>query len=399
MTVMRGPRPLGFHLWTALATWTTSLGALPASRNGSLAWKESLRERAATIQPALAAAEPSALASAVEDEARLRLARFLDGIEAYRCHPYTRTLADPPVLWREGTTRVLDFGGEGAPVFVVPSLINRSTVLDLAPGRSLVRHLKAQGLRALLVDWDAPGAEERGFDLDAYIAGRLSRALAAAREAAGPPAVIGYCMGGNLALGLAAIEPRSMRSLTLLATPWDFHAERAVQHRSLPAMLEPFWPIFESVGEVPVDVLQMLFAALDPMLALRKFTAFAAMTPGSPEAEAFVALEEWANDGVPLAAKVARACLTRWYGANDTAKGQWRVAGTAVDPARIALPTLIVLPERDRIVPPATAAALAAEMPRARVLKTGLGHVGMVVGGKAEAEVWKPLTDWLAQPA
>ncbi len=393
-----GPRPLGYHLGTVLATYLSSLGALPLLRNGSLPWKPALEARAADLARDVRAAEPKKLAAALEREVRARTDRFLTGVEAYRHHPYRRALHDPPSIWVEGTTRLLDYGPpDGRPVLVVPSLINRAYVLDLAEGRSVLRHLSGRGLRPLLVDWGKPGARERGFDLDAYIAGRLERALDMALELTHEtPLVMGYCMGGDLALALATRRPRDVAGLALLATPWDFHAERPEQARALAALMAPLWPFIDQAGEMPVDLLQILFAGLDPYLALKKFQGFAALAPSSADAETFVALEDWANDGVPLAAPVAHACMAGWYGRNDTAHGEWRIAGHAVDPAAVAAPTLVIVPERDRIVPPKSALSLAHAIPGAKLVTTGLGHIGMVVGARAPAEVWAPLAAWLA---
>jgi polyhydroxyalkanoate synthase len=395
-----GPRPLPVHLAVAAATWGSSLAVLPALKSGSLPWKAALRSRAEALRSALEGVPPEAFAAAVEAEARRRFQHFLEGVEAYRHHTQRRAGEEPPAIWRAGTTRLLDYGGEGPAVLAVPSLINRAYVLDLAAERSLLRSLARQGFRVFLLDWDAPGATERGFTLDDYVAGRLVDAIdVAARHAGGPIRLLGYCMGGTLALAAALLARERVAALALLAAPWDFHAERPEQARALAASLAPFWPAFEALGEVPLDVLQTLFAALDPQLALRKFLAFAAQAPDSAEARAFVALEDWANDGVPLAVKVARQCLEGWYGANDTAEGRWRVAGRMIDPGALDVPTLVVVPERDRIVPPASAAALGTAIPGARTLRTGLGHVGMVVGGRAEAEVWRPLGGWLKAPS
>ena len=41
-------------------------------------------------------------------------------------------------------------------------------------------------------------------------------------------------------------------------------------------------------------------------------------------AEEYGWAEDWLNDGVPLAAAVARLCLGEWYGGNTTASGSWR---------------------------------------------------------------------------
>jgi polyhydroxyalkanoate synthase len=144
-------------------------------------------------------------------------------------------------------------------------------------------------------------------------------------------------------------------------------------------------------------VLQALFFGLDPFLAVRKFSRFAALGPGSAEARRFVALEDWLNDGVPLALPAARDCLARWYGGNEPGRGVWRIAGRPVDPGRVALPAYVVVPARDRIVPPASAAALAAALPNAVRQNPALGHIGMVVGGGAEEHVWRPLAEWLGR--
>lgn len=398
-----GPRPLALHLSCALATWLSWPAALPLARSGSLAWRPELAREAEGLAPSLARAAPEALALALAAEVRGRLDELLKGIAAYHAHPYRRRLKDQPVLWREGSSSLFDYGGAGAqrrraiPVLVVPSLINRGYVLDLSHRRSLLRTLAARGFRPLLLEWGAPGAVERGFGLSDYIAGRLERALDAALEAAGAPvAVLGYCMGGLIALALALRRVSEMRALALLATPWDFHADGGAQARRIALLAGPLEAVLQGLGELPVDLIQALFAGLDPLQVARKFRAFARLKGQGEAAEDFVALEDWLNDGIPLAAPVARECLMGWYGENTPARGLWRVAGAPVRPEELALPALVVVPLSDRIVPPASAEALAAALPRTRRLAVPLGHVGMVASAKAPALLWEPLARWLA---
>jgi polyhydroxyalkanoate synthase len=431
-----GPRPLPAHLAAAIWTWTSSQAAWPAWKNGWLPWKEPggkadpaspgdqpagnpQAARREGLRREIANADPNGFAAALQRETTRRHLDLLRGIQAYRAHPYTRALSDPPTLWQEGTTRLLDYGQcpeatdpNGTPLLVVPSLINRAYILDLKPELSLLRHLAGLGFRPMLVDWDRPGAAERGFSLTDYIAGRLERALDAACAAAGRPMpVIGYCMGGLLALALAERRRRDVTALVLLATPWDFHADpeagttaagahsQAPQARVAATGAQALEPAMQTLGYLPVDALQTLFQGLDPLTGVRKFLTFARLNPDSPKAETFVALEDWLNDGVPLAAPVARECLYGWYGRNDTAGGRWRIAGRPVDPGRVRQPALCLLPAQDRIVPPASAAALGAALPNAEVQSPALGHIGMVVSGKAKAEAWAPLVDWLNRAA
>src|SRR5205085_8343558 len=158
-------------------------------------------------------------------------------------------------------------------------------------------------------------------------------AAAKARELAGAPiAILGYCMGGLLALALALRRPADTTCLALLATPWDFHAERPAQAQLL-GELAQWLPVFFGAAEpLPVSVIQSLFLALDPFLAERKFIRFGTLDPDGAAARAFVALEDWINDGVPLARQVAVECAQSWYRDNAPAHGRWEIGGRPVRP-------------------------------------------------------------------
>jgi polyhydroxyalkanoate synthase len=339
------------------------------------------------------------VAAALDREIAHRAASYLTGLEAYRRHPFRRQDEEPPVLWREGTTRLLDYGRDaaGPVVLVVPSLINRYYVLDLLPERSFLRHLAAEGLRPVVVDWGAPGSGERDFDLTDYIMVRLDTAFTAASGIGAPIAVVGYCMGGLLALALALRRQEEFGCLALLATPWDFHGERASQARMLAAIAEYFAFLSDAHGSVPVDVIQGLFFTLAPFTAERKFTRFSALDPEGEEARAFVAVEDWLNDGVPLAPRVARDCARFWYGDNEPGRGLWRVGGERVDPELLHRPALVVVPRRDLIVPPSSAEPLAARLGAATVLRPSLGHVGMMAAARAPSMLWNPIAEWLKE--
>jgi poly(3-hydroxyalkanoate) synthetase len=374
---------------------------VPGSPNWNSGWPRSKagQVEAARIARALANLEPGAPGSESSGPEAFRAAvlrrlwredaALLRGLAAYRRHPYARTLPDPPVLWSEGSARLLDYGGTGRPVLFVPSLVNRHYVLDLDEGASLMRHLAGRGFRPLLLDWGWPGPVERRFTLTDHIAGRLERALMAA-----PAGLVlaGYCMGGLLALAAALRRPDRVAALALLATPWDFADP---QSRGLSRLLPGLEPLMEPANALGIDVLQSLFAMLDPYGIARKFRAFARLDPASDRARRFVALEDWLNDGIPLAAPVARETIGGWYGENTPGRGEWAVAGLPVIPGDWRGPTFVAVPARDRIVPPGSALPLAAAIPGAVVHIAQAGHIGMVAGQGAEAALWRPLGDWL----
>ena len=104
----------------------------------------------------------------------------------------------------------------GPPVLFVPSLINPPNVLDMGD-RSLLRWLSGRGRRVLLLDWGWPGADRRTMS----VAGHVEQILLPLMGALGEPVdLVGYCLGGTMALAAAQLGPA--RSVATIAAPWHF---------------------------------------------------------------------------------------------------------------------------------------------------------------------------------
>lgn len=383
----RGPRPLLLHLSLA---WLKSSSSIAGSLNWNSALPTSWLENP---EAAHQAPDPEQVRTAFEETLRADRA-LIAGIAAYRADPYMRDMRDPPVLWEEQESRLLDYGGSGPAVLFVPSLINRAYILDLMEGASALRWLAGQEIHPYLLDWGWPGEVERHFTLTDYIAGRLERALSVIP---GPVILAGYCMGGLLALAAAirAHGTGKISGLALLATPWDFHAEDPAGAKRIAEAVPALEPILQFNGTLPIDALNTLFAMVDPFGVGNKYRDYAAQDKTQLRARRFVAMEDWLADGVPLAAPVAREALSGWYGANTPGRGQWRVAGLAINPATLELPAFCAIPARDRLVPAASARALAEKLPKSHVIEPSAGHIGMVAGTNAESSLWRPFAAWV----
>jgi len=358
--------------------------------------------------------DPVRFSLAVDAEARRRLGSFLDGVVAYRAFQDHRAAPDPPVVWARGSTVLQDFADapddparrtrarDGPPILLVPSLVNRGYILNLTKGRGLAPYLAWRGLRPFLLEWGAPGPAERGFGIADYVGDRLDAAFDHVMETTGRrPLVLGYCMGGLLALALAQRRPEDVAGLALLAVPWDFHVEPegAAQGRLARALAPWIETVLATQDTLPVDVLQAAFASINPRALGRKFQVFGRLSRRSAAARQFVAVEDWLNDGIPLAGGVARETLSGWYGCNTPGRGMWTLNGQPVRPESLPIPAYVVVPAHDQIVPAASARALAQALPNAVVREPPLGHVGMIVGRRAVAMVHDPLVRWALRTA
>ena len=307
-------------------------------------------------------------------------AAVLAGLRAYQQAERAPRPPDMPVVARAGRAVLRDYGGAGPPAVFVPSLINPPFILDLAEGNSLLRWLSGRGARPLLVDWGNPGPGEN-LDIAGHVASIL---LPLIKQVGDPVHLVGYCLGGTMALG-AAMQAQ-LRSLTLIAAPWRFAGFGEQARAEIEALWRAARPTAEALGLVPMEVLQTGFWRLDPRRTVTKFEAFGHLDPASEAARSFVALEDWANGGAPLTYAAGRELFEDFVGADVTGRGQW-----IGEPARLRVPTLEFVSLHDRIVP----AASSARLPNERLL--GLGHVGMIVGSRARQRLWEPLAAALSQ--
>lgn len=272
-----------------------------------------------------------------------------------------------------------------APVIFIPSLINPPQVLDLSEGRSMLRHMAAAGHDAYLVDWGSPDTQDAGLGLADHVTERLIPMM---KSLPRPPILVGYCLGGSLALGAAVVA--DVEAVATIAAPWQFDGFPDADRDLIGTLWRGAKATSERLGYVPMEVLQSGFWAMDPARTIRKYAAFLDMEPGSEEERAFLAVEDWANGGPPLTFAAGRELFESFYGNNLPGRGEWQIDGRTIDPASLELPTFSVRSATDRIVPATAAPDLADGF------TLQLGHVGMIVGSRARQLLWNPLSLWLS---
>ena len=113
------------------------------------------------------------------------------------------------------------------PLLIVPPVINKFYVMDLAPGRSMVEYLVGQGLQVFMISWRNPDARHAQWDLDTYGQAIVDAMDAAARITGSEQTLLaGACSGGIIAAMVAAHlahtgQQDRMAALTLMVTVLD----------------------------------------------------------------------------------------------------------------------------------------------------------------------------------
>ena len=300
----------------------------------------------------------------------------LAGLRAYERAPREERRPPKPEVTRVGGAALRDHGGSGPPLVLVPSLINPPRILDLDEQVSLTGAIARMGRRTLLLDWGKADARA-----DLSVAGHVKELLLPLLRSIGEPvALIGYCLGGTMAI--AAANLIAVERLATIAAPWHFAAYPDGSRRALADMWRHSEAAAKQLGALPMEVLQAAFWSLDPERTVRKFAAFGSLDPESADARRFVELEEWANEGEPLPFDAARELIEDLFERDLPGSGKW-IGGDRLD-----VPCLHLTAEHDRIAPAATA-------PAGEKVAIASGHVGMIVGS-ARARLHEALRTFLA---
>ena len=263
-------------------------------------------------------------------------------------------------------------------MILVPSLINPPRVLDLDEEVSLTAAIGRMGRQAILLDW-GKADERKALSVAGHVEELLQPLLRSMNE---PVALIGYCLGGTMAIAAANLV--EVERVATLAAPWNFARYPESSTRALQDMWRHSSNAAEALGALPMEVLQAAFWSLDPERTVRKFAEFGRLEPASAEARRFIELEEWANEGEALPYPAARELVEDLFGRDLPGSGAWQVGGRAVSD-KLAVPTLHLTADRDLIAPPQTAAS-------GEVVAIASGHVGMIVGSaraRLHAELWR----------
>ena len=329
-------------------------------------------------------------------EVSQKLLQFTQGMHRYNRSLYQRSLPTPDVIWKKGSCTLVDYAPNqpSCPIVLfVPSLINRSYILDITQKRSILRYLAQQDLHPILLDWGDPGPEEFGLSVNEYVTHRLDEALSFVSNTRQPIILAGYCMGGLMALASAIRNPDIVHGLSLLATPWDFQAKGFIQLPLQDQQAQWLAHILDYTGFIPKEMVQTLFTMLHPAMFASIYDKFSSQQ--DYHSESFMTIEHWINDGVAVTSHAIKQCVMDFGKENQLLHHAWDIHETIIDPSSFTRTSFTISPTQDTIVPPASMKPLIEALPNNTVLRPNTGHIGMVVGKEARNTIWEPFATWV----
>jgi polyhydroxyalkanoate synthase len=240
------------------------------------------------------------------------------------------------------------------PILILPAWIMKYYILDLSPHNSLVKWLVAQGHTVFIVSWLNPGQKDRNLSMDDYY--RLGALAALDAIRARIPRVkihlVGYCLGGTLAMiAAAAIRKQGkkfLKSLSLLAAQGDFTEAGDLTLFMTESEVSYLENMMWDQGYLDTKQMAGSFQMLRSYDLIWSKMVDDYMTG---KERGMVDLLAWNADATRMPYKMHSEYLEKLFLKNQFAAGKYKVGKELVVPQDIDLPIFAVSAEQDHVAP------------------------------------------------
>ena len=301
------------------------------------------------------------------------------------------------------------------PLVLVPPLGVTTETFDLMPQRSLVRYMAASGFRTYLVDWGKPKKEHAHLGLKDYSYTMLGIALDKIRAHSGSQDVslMGWCMGGLLCLlHQGQVQDPAIRNIITVASPIDLESGRGViagvagagQSLNMAAQLVSSYTNLRMKAldparlALPPWATTLAFKLTDPVGSVTTYWDLVTRLSDREFVKSHSTTADYLNHMLLYPGGVIRDMAVKVVGEGQLATGRMDVGDQVAELDRIQSSLLAFAGETDILVPAEIAQKIVdivASKDKDFRLVPG-GHMGVIIGSKAQDAVWAQSVEWLA---
>ena len=286
------------------------------------------------------------------------------------------------------------------PLLVVYALINRETMLDLQPGRSVVQNLLNEGIDVYMIDWGYPTRKDRYLTIADHVNGYINNAVDFIRRTHSLDRInlMGICMGGSFSVMYSALHSEKIKNLITTVTPTNFDTDKGLLHHWM-KNIDPD-RLVDAYGNLPGDVMNFGFLLLNPArLMIDKYVGFLENMDDKKFVENFIRMEKWIFDSPDVPGETFRQFANDCYKKNLLIQSKLELEGRRVDLKQITMPLLNIYGQYDHLVPPEACELLTKKVGSKDVEDMCLptGHIGIYVSSKCQRELAPKIARWLRE--
>jgi len=286
------------------------------------------------------------------------------------------------------------------PLLVVYALINRETMLDLQPDRSVVKTFLQEGIDLYMVDWGYPTRKDRFLTIDDHVNGYMNNIIDFIRKKHHVPKInlMGICMGGSFCVMYSAQHPEKIKNLITTVTPTNFDTDKGLLHVWMKDIDTD--RMIRTFGNIPGDLMNFGFLLLNPArLMIDKYVGFMENMDNKDFVENFVRMERWIFDSPDVPGETFRQFVDDCYKNNLLIQSKMFLGGKLVDLKKLTMPLLNFFGEYDHLVPPQACNQLtkASGSKDTEDVCLETGHIGIYVSSKFQRQFAPKIAQWLKE--
>jgi len=286
------------------------------------------------------------------------------------------------------------------PLLVVYALINRETMLDLQPDRSVVKTFLQEGIDLYMVDWGYPTRKDRFLTIDDHVNGYMNNIIDFIRKKHQVPKInlMGICMGGSFCVMYSAQHPEKIKNLITTVTPTNFDTDKGLLHIWMKDIDTD--RMIRTFGNIPGDLMNFGFLLLNPArLMIDKYVGFMENMDNKDFVENFVRMERWIFDSPDVPGETFRQFVDDCYKNNLLIQSKMFLGGKLVDLKKLTMPLLNFFGEYDHLVPPQACNQLtkASGSKDTEDVCLETGHIGIYVSSKFQRQFAPKIAHWLKE--
>jgi polyhydroxyalkanoate synthase len=316
----------------------------------------------------------------------------------------------------DGSTMPIQRKQHPVPLVLVPPLGVTTETFDLMPQRSLVRYMVARGFKVYLVDWGKPAKEHAHLGLLDYSRDMMGVALDKVRRHSGSKdlSMMGWCMGGLFCLLYQGLtQDKHLRNIVTVASPIDLETGKGVismvagvaQAMDGPAKLVSNYSNFRLNAldparlSMPDWLTTLVFKMTDPVGSVTTYWDLVTHLRDREFVESHSTTADYLNNMLRYPGGVVRDMASGVVNENQLARGRVHIGESVAELDRIKCNLLAFAGETDILVPPEVASGIIDVVASAdkEFREAPGGHMGVIIGSKAQKAVWADSADWLVK--